>query len=792
MASRLMTSIWRRVAWPRGCARSWIACRQSTTMNDAEGTTGDCPQRVELEILATGATASESLSAHLKSCPSCQELLRQIVADNDLLGSALFAESESNDIERILDQPIEGYTVLKEIHRGGQGVVFLARQLSTNRTVAIKMLLQGRFATSSQRMRFDREVELVAGLRHPGIVTLYESGSTIGGDVYFAMEYVDGRTLDCWHAQQTPTSEEVASLFVEICGAVRYAHGRGIIHRDLKPGNILVGADHHPHILDFGIARVADSASTDETMATEAGQFLGTFSYAAPEQLEGAPERVDVRVDVFALGVLLYEMLCGRKPFEMGDSLAELIGNRLDRIPPAPSSHVSGISHDLDVICLKALSPDPERRYASAGEMEEDLRRHLDGRPILARADSTSYVLGRLIRRHKIPVLALASIVVLVITSLISLGFLYAEAEHERRVADETLRGFQDSIGIINPQTGQGTHDMSVGEYVRIMEDHVVNELNNQPRVGSALLTTLGLIELAFDEVEKSQSLLEKALELRRDSGPAGLGEAYHNLGRVLFRRGEYDRALVNYQNALRERLAAHGRIHPDVAMTYQHLGSTQRRVGDYSAALAEFVEAEMIWEALYGPDSEQIAGLLNNRAWVLVDQARVFADSGRTDEARELLEDAHFRLLDASAMIRGIVPPNDYRIGRSERSVGQVLMELGRTEEAIPHFDESLRIQISRQGDRSDGVLRTKLLRASAYIEQGTDLEEASREVRAVAEIREKQALEYQTKSAWRQALIALQMLERIHLIRDDADSLEQVRDDLARIEKALQALSG
>ena len=110
-------------------------------MNDVEGTTGDCPQRVELEILATGATASESLSAHLKSCPSCRELLSQIIADNDLLGSALFAESESNDIERILDQPIEGYTVLKEIHRGGQGVVFLARQLSTNRTVAIKMLL---------------------------------------------------------------------------------------------------------------------------------------------------------------------------------------------------------------------------------------------------------------------------------------------------------------------------------------------------------------------------------------------------------------------------------------------------------------------------------------------------------------------------------------------------------------------------------------------------------------------------------------------------------------------------
>lgn len=760
-------------------------------MNDVHGPMEGCPERVKLELLASGTTASDSTLKHLESCAHCRTLLDQITAENDLLGSALFAESNTNDIERILEQPIEGYTVLREIHRGGQGVVFLARQISTNRTVAIKMLLQGRFATSDQRMRFDREVELVAGLRHPGIVTLYESGSTLGGDVYFAMEYVDGTTLDSWRARVTPSAAEVAELFVQICAAVRYAHGRGIIHRDLKPGNILVGANDHPNILDFGIARVADSSATDETMATEAGQFLGTFAYAAPEQLEGAADRVDVRVDVFALGVLLYEMLCGRRPFEVGESLADLIRNRLDRIPPAPSSRASGISQDLDVICLKALSPDPERRYASAGEMEEDLRRHLDGRPILARADSPSYVLGRLIRRHKIPFAALATIMVLIITSLISLGVLYAEAEYERRVADETLRGFQDSIGIINPQTGQGTHDMSVGEYVRIMEDHVVNELDDQPRVGSALLTTLGLIELAFDDVEKSQSLLEKALVLRRDSGAAALGEAHHNLGRVFFRRGDFDAAKLSYQNALRERLLAHGRIHPDVAMTYQHLGSTQRRTGDYDAALSEYVQAELIWKALYGPESEKMAGLLNNRAWVLVDQAREYSKFGRDDEARILLEDAHFRLLDASAMIRGIAPPNDYRIGRSERSVGEVLVELGRTDEAIPHFEESLRIQSSRQGNRSDGVLRTRLLRASAYIDLATNLEETMRDVRDVAEIREQQAVEFKTQAAWRQALSAWKMLERIHVIQDDATLLEQVRADLARNEKALEDLS-
>ncbi len=741
-------------------------------------------------MLAAGAAADESLSAHLDSCASCRALLSEITADNDLLGSALFAESNSNDIERILDQPIDGYNVIRELHRGGQGVVFLARQISTNRTVAIKMLLQGRFATSSQRMRFDREVELVAGLRHPGIVTLYESGSTTGGDVYFAMEFVDGTTLDRWCDRVHPSPEEVTEMFVEICSAVRYAHGRGIIHRDLKPGNILVGPNGKPHILDFGIARVSDSSATDETMATEAGQFVGTFSYAAPEQLEGAPDRVDVRVDVFALGVLLYELLAGERPFEMGDSLADLIRNRLDRIPAAPSSHAATVSRDLDVICLKALSPDPERRYASAGEMEEDLRRHLDGRPILARADSTSYVLGRLVRRHKVPFAALGIIIFLVISSLISLGFLYAEAEHERQVADQTLRGLQDSIGIINPQTGQGTHDMSVGEYIRIMEDHVVSELDEQPRVGSALLTTLGLIELAFDEVDKSQSLLERALFLRQNAGPAAIGEAHHNLGRVLFRRGEYEKALLSYENALRERLAAHGTNHADVAMTYQHLGSTRRRTGDYSKALFEFAQAEMIWQELYGPRSEEIAGLLNNRAWVLVDQAREYSSAGREDEALALLEDAHFRLLDASAMIRGIVAPNDYRIGRSERSVAQVLVELGRTEEAMPHFDESLRIQISRQGEQSDGVLRLMLLRASACIASEIELDETAVDVLKVARIREAQALEFQTEPSWRQALTAWSMLLEVHELRDDVAGLREARAAIKTIESTLETM--
>ena len=183
---------------------------------------------------------SEDVERHVLDCSRCRDLLREIRSENDLLSSALFAESRSTGPRDSSTQVVEGYEILNEIHRGGQGVVYKARQVATNRSVAIKMMLQGRLATSRQRHRFTREVELVAGLRHPGIVTLYESGSTPDGNDYFAMEFVEGCTLDRWSERSSPSIRDRVTFFAEVCSAIRYAHGRGVIHRDLKPGNILV------------------------------------------------------------------------------------------------------------------------------------------------------------------------------------------------------------------------------------------------------------------------------------------------------------------------------------------------------------------------------------------------------------------------------------------------------------------------------------------------------------------------------------------------------------------------
>jgi tetratricopeptide (TPR) repeat protein/predicted Ser/Thr protein kinase len=699
--------------------------------------------------------------------------------DNDLLGAAMYADTDRIDSERAEEQPVDGYELLRELHRGGQGVVFEAKQLSTHRIVAIKMLLQGRFATSKQRLRFDREVELVAGLQHPGIVTLFESGSTSNGDVYFAMEFVKGYTLDKWVLTRDPDLQMRVVTFADVCCAVQYAHGRGIIHRDLKPGNILVDDDDRAQILDFGIARATDSGADPENSATVAGEFLGTYSYAAPEQLEGDPDRIDVRTDVFALGVILYELLTNERPFETGKSLAELIQNRLDTLPPSPSRLASHVDRDLDVICLKALAPDIERRYASAGELEEDLRRHLDGRPILARADSTSYVLGRAIRRHKIPFAAAVAIVLLAIGSAIGFAILFADAEHERGIAEETLRGFQDSIGLINPETGQGTHDMSVNEYIALMQDHVENDLQSRPRIASALLTTLGLIELAFDDMDRAYDLLSKALELRADGNQATLGEAHHNLGRVAFARREYQAALAHYEIALQLRTDEYGPVHEDVAMTLQHLGSTRRRMGEFSAAEAYYSDAEAAFIKLFGPASEQLAGLRNNRAWVQIDQAREAEKAGESEEAQRRYEIALVQLREASTMVRGAVAPNDYRVGRTEGSIAKVLASLGRHDQALPRYDEAERILLSRRGEDSDDSIKVIQNRALSRLALGVALEETAEELAHAAEIRESQGEQFDSNEPWERAAYLWELLGQVHDARGDqaaaADAAER-----------------
>ncbi|MHC4946438.1 MAG: serine/threonine-protein kinase, partial [Planctomycetota bacterium] len=224
---------------------------------------------------------------------------------------------------------ISGYDRMVEISRGGQGVVYRARQCSTNRTVAIKVLLDGLFASEENRLRFQREIELVGKLRHPQIVRIYDSGYTSNGRLYYVMEFVEGVSVDDPTLNPAGELMSTLSLFEKVCDAVQHAHQHGIIHRDLKPNNIMVDEGGSPHILDFGLAKIVDEPQGDGqarfALVSRTGQFFGTLAWASPEQIEQPAEQIDIRTDVYSLGVILYQLLIGRLPHTPSDNLHQTI-----------------------------------------------------------------------------------------------------------------------------------------------------------------------------------------------------------------------------------------------------------------------------------------------------------------------------------------------------------------------------------------------------------------------------------------------------------------------------------
>ena len=368
--------------------------------------------------------------------------------------SALNSGSHADEPTRVSNEPvspvaferpqIEGYELLEEIHRGGQGVVFRAIQRGTKRQVALKVLLEGPYASETARRRFEREVELAASLDHPHIVTILDSGISYGR-YYFAMEYIDGQRLDHYIQRQRLTIERVLDLFEQVASAVHYAHQRGVIHRDLKPGNILVDHAGQPRILDFGLAKTergVDPFQTTVAVLSMTGQVVGTLAYMSPEQAGGQPN-VDVRSDVYSLGVIFYEALVGQTPYPVTGPLADVLTRIAQDDPVSPRS-VRGLSayqrhldEELETILLKALEKEPARRYQGAGELASDLRRYRSGEAIEAKRASAFYVLRKTLKRYRWQASAAGLFLLLLVGFLLTFAVLYqkerlARAEMER------------------------------------------------------------------------------------------------------------------------------------------------------------------------------------------------------------------------------------------------------------------------------------------------------------------------------------------------------------------------
>jgi WD40 repeat protein/serine/threonine protein kinase len=406
-----------------------------------------CPPLERLEELVSGRRPDECLRRHLDDCPSCRHLAAELRANNELIEGFVRGAARA-------DRPggadaLAAYEIGPEIHRGGQGIVYEAVHRPTKRRVALKMLKAGALVSERQRRRFEREIELVAAMRHPGIVTLYDSGTTAEGRQFFAMEFIPGVPLDEFIRRQgdapgrsdggparregpgLPVAEALA-LFCRVCDAVQYAHHRGVIHRDLKPGNILVDAQGQPHVLDFGVAKALGDRPEEGVFSTQTGEFMGTFAYAAPEQVEGHLDRIDTRTDVYSLGVILYEMLAGAPPYDVGGAIPEVVRAITEAAPPPPSARAPGLGDELDTIVLKALEKERERRYQSPEALRQDIQRLLRGDPIDAKRDSTWYVFKTTLRRHRVPAGVAAAFLLLVATFSVFLAVKVRETSRER------------------------------------------------------------------------------------------------------------------------------------------------------------------------------------------------------------------------------------------------------------------------------------------------------------------------------------------------------------------------
>jgi eukaryotic-like serine/threonine-protein kinase len=507
------------------------------------------------------------------------------------LGARLLSGSE---LDTLKGRRIGQYELIDELGHGGMGAVYLAARADDQfkKQVAIKIVRRG-LDTRETRSRFRHERQILASLDHPNIAKLLDGGATDDGLPYLVMDYIEGLPITEYCDKHSLTINQRLNLFRTVCSAVHYAHQRLIIHRDLKPGNILVSSDGTPRLLDFGIAKLIDTTSEKGLTGTDVR--LMTPEYASPEQVLG--HEVTTVSDVYALGVLLYQLLTGQKPYRITSSRPDAIARAIcDQQPERPSEAVDNgklLRGDLDNIVLKAMQKEPERRYTSVEQFSEDIRRHVEGLPVSARKDTLTYRSLKFVRRHRVGVAAAAVVIVTLISAIVATAWQARVAARERDTARlekakaERVNAFlQEMLSSADPL--KKGYSVKASDLLADAARRAQIDLASQPEMQAEVLRTIGNTYSGLGLLAEAEPLLRQALETHRrlyGSQHRETARSMHDLAQMLRGKGDFD----NSEKLFREALAAEGSISPQgdiaTANTLLYLSVVQGQHGNTDEA---------------------------------------------------------------------------------------------------------------------------------------------------------------------------------------------------------------